>query len=166
MKLNCNSCQKKFEVPDSAITDLGRLVQCGSCGNKWTQFPDDKKKTGENKNVANDKIKTPVKTIKKTTRQKKREIKLYSKEYLKKKHGLSINVPNEKPHKNIKSTNSNGFGFYNYLITLIVFFLSIFGFLNLTKEMIILNYPFTESYINYFYEVFEIIKISLAQFIN
>jgi len=39
MLVNCNSCQKKFVVPDSAITESGRLLQCGSCGNKWTQYP-------------------------------------------------------------------------------------------------------------------------------
>ena len=39
MLLNCTSCQKKFIVPDSAVTKSGRLVQCGSCGNKWTQYP-------------------------------------------------------------------------------------------------------------------------------
>jgi len=26
-------------VPDSAITEAGRLLQCGACGNKWTQYP-------------------------------------------------------------------------------------------------------------------------------
>ena len=39
MILECKSCQKKFIVPDNAITNAGRLVQCSSCGNKWTQFP-------------------------------------------------------------------------------------------------------------------------------
>ena len=39
MILTCNSCNKKFVVPDSAITPAGRMVQCGSCGNKWRQFP-------------------------------------------------------------------------------------------------------------------------------
>ena len=42
MILTCNSCGKKFVVPDSAITALGRMVQCGSCGNKWKQFPEEK----------------------------------------------------------------------------------------------------------------------------
>ena len=40
MILTCNSCSKKFVVPDSAITASGRMVQCGSCGNKWKQFPE------------------------------------------------------------------------------------------------------------------------------
>ena len=39
MILTCNSCGKKFVVPDNAIKASGRMVQCGSCGNKWKQFP-------------------------------------------------------------------------------------------------------------------------------
>ena len=39
MILSCNSCGKKFVVPDNAITEAGRLVQCSACGNKWKQFP-------------------------------------------------------------------------------------------------------------------------------
>ena len=39
MILSCNSCKKKFVVPDQAITAAGRTVQCGSCGSKWKQFP-------------------------------------------------------------------------------------------------------------------------------
>ena len=39
MILSCNSCEKKFVVPDNAISASGRLVQCSSCGNKWKQFP-------------------------------------------------------------------------------------------------------------------------------
>ena len=39
MILSCNSCGKKFVVPDNAITQSGRLVQCSACGNKWKQFP-------------------------------------------------------------------------------------------------------------------------------
>ena len=53
MILSCNSCEKKFVVPDQAITPAGRVVQCGSCGNKWKQFPikeDIKKKYFRKKN--------------------------------------------------------------------------------------------------------------------
>ena len=49
MILECKSCKKKFIVPDSAITSNGRLVQCSSCGNKWTQFPINKKSVVEPK---------------------------------------------------------------------------------------------------------------------
>ena len=39
MIIQCKACNKSFNVPDNAITASGRLVQCSSCGNKWTQFP-------------------------------------------------------------------------------------------------------------------------------
>ena len=47
MLINCDACQKKFTVPDSAITVSGRLLQCGSCGNKWTQYPIKKESTNK-----------------------------------------------------------------------------------------------------------------------
>ena len=40
MIIQCVSCSKKFVVPDTAITTSGRVVQCGTCGNKWTQYPE------------------------------------------------------------------------------------------------------------------------------
>ena len=66
MLVNCNSCQKKFNVPDSAITEAGRLLQCGSCGNKWTQYPikEDSTKEGKPKKVVNER--TPPKPKKKS----------------------------------------------------------------------------------------------------
>ena len=55
MILRCDSCEKKFVVPDKAITIAGRAVQCGSCGNKWKQFPI---KNETNKVISNKKINT------------------------------------------------------------------------------------------------------------
>ena len=100
MILNCNSCGKKFVVPDNAITSSGRLVQCGSCGNKWKQFPTDK--INKSKLVSKitevvskprpiqEKIQKPKKAKKRNT--KPREISLYSPEYLAKKHGIKIAI--------------------------------------------------------------------------
>ena len=100
MILTCNSCGKKFVVPDSAITASGRMVQCGSCGNKWKQFPEEKIK--KNQSISRPKkvdsrpqpIQQKVqkqKKIKKLTTKKPREISLYSPEYLAKKHGIKLN---------------------------------------------------------------------------
>ena len=68
MILECKSCSKKFLVPDSAITSNGRLVQCSSCGNKWTQFPVKKVSTREPK-----KIKSTTKVEKEKIKSKKKE---------------------------------------------------------------------------------------------
>ena len=85
MLVNCNTCQKKFVVPDSAITMAGRLVQCGSCGNKWTQFPIKKEMPTISKSQASKKTLIPTKVKKKVHIKKKREVNLYTQEYLQKK---------------------------------------------------------------------------------
>ena len=101
MILSCNSCGKKFVVPDKAITENGRLVQCGSCGNKWKQFPI-KNEIKQNQSVTSiQKIiskprqiqqkRSNLKKVKKKTIRKPREINLYSPEYLAKKHGIKLN---------------------------------------------------------------------------
>ena len=99
MILICNSCNKKFVVPDNAITASGRMVQCGSCGNKWKQFPErEPQKTqsiiGSQKIARKPRIVKQVlqkpKSNKKIPVKKQREISLYSPEYLAKKHGINI----------------------------------------------------------------------------
>jgi len=158
MLLNCNSCQKKFIVPDSAITISGRLVQCGSCGSKWTQYP------SENNKLKKTKITKKNSTVK-VPRVKKN---LYTPEYLKKKYGLSIGGSNNTTNDEIMNDkkNKNSFGFYSWLFIFLIFIITIFGILDLTKEMIILKFSSSEIYINYLYEVIEIVKISIIEFVN
>ena len=164
MLINCNSCQKKFIVPDSAIKESGRLLQCGSCGNKWTQYPIKenlevkavkKISSGVKKNTSSNKIK-------KLAKKKKREINLYSEEYLKKKHGLVIKDASNSPKKKIK----NNFSFYNYLITISVLIIALFGFINLSKDLLITNLTFIEPYVLYLYEIVDIIKITISDLLN
>jgi predicted Zn finger-like uncharacterized protein len=164
MLVNCNSCQKKFVVPEGAITSTGRLVQCGSCGNKWTQYLNQEVVTKKENNLK--KISPNKSQIFSTKRKTKKKI--YTTEYLQKKHGLIINETNSLAD-NILLQNKkkkNTFGFYNYVITLLVFVALLLGLLDLTKEIIIFKYPSAELYINYFYEVVDIIKISLNEFIS
>jgi predicted Zn finger-like uncharacterized protein len=35
MRLVCPNCEAKYEVPDDAIPDTGRDVQCANCGHAW-----------------------------------------------------------------------------------------------------------------------------------
>ena len=166
MILTCNSCQKKFVVPDQAITSTGRVVQCGSCGNKWKQFPIAEKivkNTKENikenikkKPVTQKSYKTKKKRVKKT-----REISLYSPEYLEKKHG--INLENIKPKEIVKSENKKiSLGFYNSLLILIFFTIVISRGLYFFQDYIAYSFPITKFYLDYFFEsiknIFEIWK--------
>ena len=126
MLVGCQSCQKKFTIPDSAITEAGRLLQCGSCGNKWTQYPIIQESKKETKKIIETNMRQPasLNKVKKLVKKKKREINLYSEEYLKKKHGLTIDGSNlQKKMKKNKEVRNN-FSFYNYLVTISIFIIA------------------------------------------
>ena len=158
MILECKSCQKKFLVPDNAITSSGRLVQCSSCGNKWTQFPIKKKNELYKKQTESRELFTKKsKTIKKKTFRKSGPS-IYSREYLEKKHGIKIGGSSSKEFlkKTIKNKEKlKGFGFYSYFFTMLIFVITLFGILNLTKENLIFHFPFLEIYIDMLYENIE-----------
>ena len=171
MILTCNSCSKKFVVPDSAISTSGRMVQCGSCGNKWKQFPlDEVKKTqsvSRPKKIVSKQQPIKQKTqrskkAKKSSIKKSREISLYSPEYLAKKHGIKINET--KTQKNIieKKNDKVSFGFYSSLIVFIFLVISLSRILYFTQNIIISYIPISEFYLSYFFEsirnIFEIWK--------
>ena len=173
MILNCNSCGKKFVVPDSAITASGRMVQCGSCGNKWKQFPVNEikkteqvskfKKIDSKPKKVQPKVQK-VKKVKKTSVRKPREINLYSPEYLAKKHGINLNETNDKPI----TKNKVSFGFYTSLIILLVFIIAFSRILYFFQDFIITKLPFTEIYLKYFFEsirnLFEIWKSLISNY--
>ena len=168
MILSCNSCEKKFVVPDQAITDAGRLVQCSACGNKWKQFPVDNKEKNivsnlkiNNKEISKiPKIPKISKPKKKSAKKKTREINLYSPEYLAKKHGINLN--DGKKEYNENSNKKTSFGFYNSVLILIFFSIFFSRSLYFFRDFIVEKFPITEFYLDYFFEsiknIFEIIK--------
>ena len=168
MILTCNSCGKKFVVPDNAITASGRMVQCGSCGNKWKQFPLEEIKKTQSVSRSKKEVKKvqtipqKIKKVKKSIPKKSREISLYSPEYLAKKHGIKLN---EKQPKKIISKSEKekvSFGFYNSFIVFIVFTIAISRVLYFSQDLLISYFPSTDYYLGYFFEsirnIFEIWK--------
>ena len=174
MILNCNSCGKKFVVPDNAITATGRTVQCGSCGNKWKQFPINEIKQSQSVNISRNKITQPIKIQKKVQKFKKtkkkvvrkpREIDLYSPEYLAKKHGIKLN--NEETKKPLPKDKVT-FGFYNSLLLTLLIIIVFSRGLYFFQEFVVQKLPFTEFYIDYFFEsirnMFEIWKNLISNY--
>ncbi len=174
MILTCNSCGKKFVVPDSAITASGRTVQCGSCGNKWKQFPENEINKSEpvsniKKTVSKPKEIQPkkqkAKKIKKTSLRKSREIDLYSPEYLAKKHGIKLGGEEV---KKISSNEKVSIGFYNSLLIFVVLIIFVSRGLYFFQDFVVQKLPFTEFYIDYFFEsirnMFEIWKNLISSY--
>ena len=170
MILTCNSCGKKFVVPDEAITPSGRMVQCGSCGNKWKQFPVNEIKNS--KSIASvsktlsktKKIQPKTPKIKKAAVKKTREISLYSPEYLAKKHGIKLSEGTVKTTSKIKIS----FGFYNSLLLFLLIIIVLSRGLYFFQDFVVETFPFTEFYIDYFFEsirnIFEIWKNLISSY--
>lgn len=174
MILNCNSCGKQFVVPDNAIGPSGRLVQCSSCGSKWKQFPittNEKKATIIRpvvKQAISKSISQNKKIVKKKAKKKKRDISLYSPEYLAKKHGIKIGEKKIKESRNLKVSIKPSFGFYNSLLLFLVLIVFISRGLYFSQNFIVELIPDSEFYLNYFFEsvrnIFEIWKSLIANY--
>ena len=175
MILTCNSCDKKFVVPDNAISASGRTVQCGACGNKWKQFPVNEIKKKEPVNTVKKIVSKPKqvrpkiqnpKKIKKTLR-KPREINLYSPEYLAKKHGIKLNN-NDLSKKSSRVEDKKNFGFYNSLLLFLLIIIVLSRGLYFFQDFVVQKFPFTEFYIDYFFEsirnLFEIWKSLISNY--
>ena len=160
MILSCNSCEKKFVVPDNAIGASGRLVQCSSCGNKWKQFPVKSQKKIKEKivpTIENNKIITKKK-------KKRKGPDLYTPEYLSKKHGININ-DNTKSIKKLPTEKIGvNFGFYNYLIITIFFIIFFLRILYFTQSFVVALLPAAQLYINYLFETINNIKLIVQNF--
>ena len=172
MIIQCTSCEKKFNVPDSAITPSGRLVQCSSCGNKWTEYPVKKASpTAQPKTTIPKPVKKKLPKIKSTPIP-------YSKEYMQQKWGSTvqnyaekkglskknIKIKKQQKQKSIQSTKTPGFGFFNYIITISVFSIFFIGILNFERTRLSRKFPVLEPYIDHFFESLEIFKILILDF--
>tara|TARA_B100000795_G_scaffold262817_1_gene241160 strand:- start:101 stop:748 length:648 start_codon:yes stop_codon:yes gene_type:complete len=58
-------------------------------------------------------------------------------------------------------TKKKNFGFYGNVILFITIFFTFYGILSVSKGFIVLKYPITEPYIQYFYEIIEIVKVTI-----
>ena len=169
MILSCNSCEKKFVVPDNAITATGRLVQCSSCGNKWTQFPIGKKVKAKEKISKIESVPKKVSVPAKKTKRKvvkKTGPNLYSPEYLAKKHGIKIDSKPVLQNKTIKSKTKASFGFYSFIIISAVIAIFILRLLYFTQDIIIEKLPVLEIYIDYLFESIRNIKDIIHNFFS
>ena len=167
MILSCNSCEKKFVVPDNAISATGRLVQCSSCGNKWTQFPINQKIEPKEKIS---KIKSPPQKIQNLVKKTKRKIKkrtgpdLYSPEYLAKKHGIKLDSKIVAKDKVTKNETKASLGFYYSLIIWIITIIFILRLVYFAQDIIVEQLPVSAIYIDYLFESIRNIKDIILNF--
>jgi len=169
MIINCNSCEKKFVVPDQAISQIGRIVQCGSCGNKWRQFPSkNEKKIIRATNVNKKNVIKKNKIYKKRSTKKKREIELYSPEYLAKKHGIHLNNIDKKDSINNKASKKLSSDFFGSFLIFIIFLITALRLTYFFQDTLTNLFPVAEIYLNILFEntnnIFQIWKDLIANY--
>ena len=169
MILSCNSCEKKFVVPDNAIGANGRLVQCSSCGNQWRQFPINKEIKTKEKVFKSKSTPKKIKSYTKTTKQKIKKRTgpdLYSPEYLARKHGIKIDSKQTLQNEIAKDKTKVSFGFYYFFITSIIIAISLLRLLYFTQDVIVERLPISEVYIDYLFESIRNIKNIIQNFFS
>ncbi len=139
MIIICPSCNKKFELDASLISNEGRNLQCGSCAHVW--FFNDKDKIIQKENIIDENV--AQKGSNKASVPKN------------KKPVQSQNINKKALVKYQKKTLFSFGKFFSYLIALIISFIALIIVLDTFRYPLINFFPNLELFL---YNLFEILK--------
>ena len=170
MIIQCENCNKKFEIQDNLIPDDGRLLECGSCAHQWHYTPITKLELTDEvpiKDEPTDKVpikdepadQVPIKDepaeeliIKKVKKKSKIIKKIYEND-----SDNEIDQTNE----NIKIKEKN-ISFINFLLVGIISFVAIVILVDTFKNQIAYVIPNVGLYINELHEILRDIFLFIA----
>ena len=170
MIIQCENCNKKFEIQDNLIPDDGRLLECGSCAHQWHYTPITKLELTDEvpiKDEPTDKVpikdepadEVPIKDepaeeliIKKVKKKSKIIKKIYEND-----SDNEIDQTNE----NIKTKEKN-ISFINFLLVGIISFVAIVILVDTFKNQIAYVIPNVGLYINELHEILRDIFLFIA----
>ena len=151
MIIQCENCNKKFEIQDNLIPDDGRLLECGSCAHQWHYTPITKLELTDEvpiKNEPTDQV--PIKDepaeeliIKKVKKKSKIIKKIYENDA-----NNEIDQTNENVPKKKKSIS-----FINFLLVGIISFVAIVILVDTFQNQITHVIPNINLYINELHEI-------------
>lgn len=135
MIIECQNCNKKFDLEDKLIPLKGRLVQCGFCHSQWHQLPNIitsslKEKVIDKVDISKDEVK--VRPINKKIKSKARD-------------------KQEFKNKNI--------GFFSYIFIFLISIIALFLIAETFEYQINNIFPNFGNYIIYVYETLNNILI-------
>ena len=170
MIIQCENCNKKFEIQDNLIPDDGRLLECGSCAHQWHYTPITKLELTDEvpiKDEPTDKVpikdepadQVPIKDepaeeliIKKVKKKSKIIKKIYEND-----SDNEIDQTNE----NIKTKEKN-ISFINFLLVGIISFVAIVILVDTFQNQIVYVIPNISLYINELHEILRDIFLFIA----
>ena len=143
MEIKCPNCNKSFNVNDKMIPSKGRLLQCGSCSNKWFF----KKKE----------IKT-FSTVK--------SIDTISEKILPKKNNLENEVNTIIEKKETQIEKKNKINYINLFLVIIISFVSLVILLDTFKSQISNFFPGINMILDNLYETIKDITLFFKDLIR
>ena len=156
MIIQCENCNKKFEIQDNLIPDKGRLLECGSCAHQWHYTPIAKLELTDEVKITDEvQIKdepTEQLIVKKTKKKSKIIKKIYENDA-----DNEIDQTNE----NI-TTKEKNISFINFLLVGIISFVAIVILVDTFKNQIAYVIPNISLYINELHEILRDIFLFIA----
>tara|TARA_Y100001970_G_scaffold289624_1_gene420618 strand:+ start:126 stop:590 length:465 start_codon:yes stop_codon:yes gene_type:complete len=140
MLIECENCNKKFDLDENLIPEKGRLLQCGSCGHKWffkKQSTEIEKKLITKETLIN----KEKKSIKKELPVEKNNPLIDSE---------VIDKINTK--KNERKINKNKFNYFKIFLVVLISLISIIVLLDTFKKPISLIYPNIDLFLDSLYQ--------------
>ena len=128
MIIECPKCSKKFNLDESLIPDIGRLVKCGSCNNTWFFTKDNSKSETKKKDINENYVEKEINVNIDSEQSDNLENKLktinFNKEKNPKKKHTTAEIPSSKDSTNYINN------FFIFTISIIALFLLIDTFKN------------------------------------
>ena len=157
MIINCPNCEKKFEIDKKLIPSEGRLLQCGSCNNKWFYKTEDI----ENKyDILEKTISEPIIKGKKNLSEEV-EIEVVDEQ------GDYIESANNSNNKYIqKSYKKNDINFFKIIIVIIISFFALVLVLDTFKEHLSTIIPNIDILLDNLYQSINDIKLFILDLIK
>ena len=150
MIIQCENCNKKFEIQDNLIPDDGRVLECGSCVHQWHYTPITKLELTDEVQIKEEPTEQLI--IKKTKKKSKIIKKIYENDA-----DNEIGQTNE----NI-ATKEKNISFINFLLVGIISFVAIVILVDTFKNQIAYVIPNINLYINELHEILRDIFLFIA----
>ena len=150
MIIQCENCNKKFEIQDSLIPDEGRLLECGSCAHQWHYTPITKLELTDEIQIKDEPTEQLI--VKKTKKKSKIIKKIYESDA-----DDEIDQTNESI-----TTKQKNISFINFLLVGIISFVAIVILVDTFKNQIAYVIPNINLYINDLHEILRDIFLFIA----
>ena len=150
MIIQCENCNKKFEIQDNLIPDDGRLLECGSCAHQWHYTPITKLELTDEVPIKDEPADELI--VKKTKKKSKIIEKIDEND-----------ADNEIDHTNENiTTKKKNISFINFLLVGIISFVAIVILVDTFKNQIAYVIPNISLYINELHEILRDIFLFIA----